>query len=63
MGIILAKTRFLKWFNKTPEPARKELIFDAFGHKPMTLYVIVMEVKEDTKLGGEILEALGFFDN
>ena len=54
-----AKTKFMKMFYKLPEKARKELVYD-FVFNPMTLNVVAMEVKMNTKLGKEILKKLGY---
>ena len=53
------KTRFLKMFYKLPEKARLELVYDFTNH-PMTLNVVAMEIRYDTKLGKEILKKLGY---
>ncbi len=58
-----AKTRFLKMFYKLPEEARPNLVFDAYGKKPMTLAVIAVEVRADTKLSKKILGSLGYTDS
>lgn len=54
-----AKDNFLKMFNSLPEKARSELVFDFVSH-PMTLNVCKLEVENDTKLGRDILERLGY---
>ena len=54
-----AKTKFLRMFNSLPEKARRELIYDPIWH-PMTLNVVAIEVKADTKLGKKIFKDLGF---
>lgn len=54
-----AKTRFLKIFYKLPPEARKELVYD-FTKNPMTLNVVCLEVRNDTKLGKEMLAKLGY---
>ena len=56
------RTRFLRMFNELPKEARKELVYD-FTFNPMTLNVIAMEIKMNTKLGKEILERLGYKDD
>lgn len=66
-----AKTKFLKMFYKLPEKARTELVYDAYGNKPMTLNIITLEVRgrtksgngEATNLGKEILRRLGYEDD
>jgi len=55
------RTRFLRMFNELPKEARKELVYN-FVFNPMTLNVIAMEIKMNTKLGKEILEKLGYKD-
>ena len=56
-----AKTTFLKMFYKFPIEARKELVF-GYPNNPMTLNVAALEVRNNTKLGKEILKRLGFKD-
>jgi len=57
-----AKTQFLKMYYKLPEIARASLVFDSYGSNPMSLNVIAMEVKADTKMGKEALNKLGYKD-
>ena len=61
-GKLKAKTRFMKMFYKLPEEARKELVYD-FPNHPRTLNVAMFEIKNDTKLGKEILKKLGYKDD
>jgi hypothetical protein len=56
-----AKIKFMRMFDKLPKEARNELIYD-FTFNPMTLNVIMAEIKNDTKLGKEILKNLGYKD-
>lgn len=56
-----AKTKFLKMFYKLPKRARTELVYD-FSTNPMTLEVICFEIRNDTKLGLQILKRLGYED-
>ena len=56
-----AKTKFNKIYNQLPEKARRELVYN-FAVNPMTLQVCFMEIKQNTKLGKEILKELGFKD-
>jgi len=58
-----AKTRFLKMFYNLPGKARKELVFDAYREKPMTLNIIAIEVRNNTELGKKILKKMGFEDD
>ncbi len=58
-----AKTKFIKMFYKLPEVARKELVFDAYGDRPMSLNVICLEIRNDTKLGKACLHLLGYEDD
>ena len=60
--VMKAKTKFLKMFYKLPEKARRELVFNAYGDKPMSLGVICIEVRHDTELGKLCLIALGYED-
>lgn len=57
---VKPKTMFMKMFYKLPQEARKELIFDAYGKNPMTLNVIALEARNDTKLSKKILDKLGY---
>lgn len=52
-------TRFMKFFYKLPEQARKELVY-GYPDEPMTLNVCMVEIKGKTKLGKKILWDLGF---
>ena len=54
-----AKTKFLKMFYKLPVEARRKLVYD-FTTNPMSLNVCCIEIRNDTKLGKEILDKLGF---
>lgn len=63
MVIIKASTRFKKWFYKTPINARSELVYQPYTNDPMSLNVIMIEVKNETKLGAKILKDLGFEDD
>ena len=56
-----AKTRFIKMFYKLPPEARKELVYDFTG-KCFNLNVCAIEIRNDTKLGKEILVRLGYVD-
>lgn len=64
-----AKTKFLKCYDGLPRQARAQLVYDAYGDKPMSLNVIASEVRgipgkgEPTKLGKKTLERLGFKDD
>ena len=54
-----AKTKFMKMYYKLPEKARSELVY-SFFRNPKTLNVCAIEIRNDTKLGDEILERLGY---
>jgi len=54
------KTKFTKMFKKLPEEARRSLVLNAYGGKPMSLNVIYWEVKADTELGKKCLIELGY---
>ena len=58
-----ARTKFTKMFSKLPEKARKELVFNAYGNNPMSLGVIMIEVRGNTKLGIDCLNKLGYKDD
>jgi len=53
------KTKFLKMFYKLPEKARTEVVYDFAGF-PMTLSVLALEIRNNTRLGDRILERLGY---
>ena len=57
-----AKTKFMKMFNKLPNEARKELVYH-YWDNPMSLNVVALEIKMNTKLGKEILKKLGYEDD
>lgn len=57
-----AKTKFTKMFYKLPKKARKDLVYDFTGN-PMTLNIVMLEVLNNTKLGKQILNDLGFEDD
>lgn len=56
-----AKTQFMKMYYKLPSRARDELVFN-FTTNPMTLRVVSLEIRNDTKLGKTILNSLGYED-
>jgi hypothetical protein len=66
-----AKTKFLKMFDKLPEKAWKELVIyietdlydGCWENLPMSLNVCWTEIKNNTKLGKEILKKLGYEDD
>jgi len=58
--MVRARTKFLEMFYKLPETARKNLIFNAYDKKPMTLSVIAFEVRNNTSTGRKLLEDLGY---
>ena len=49
-------------YYKLPQRARKELVYN-FVVNPMTLTVCMVEVKNNTNLGIEILQRLGYEDD
>lgn len=55
-------TKFMKMFRKLPERARSNLILRAFTN-PMTLNVVALEVRNDTKLGKQLLWDMGYEDD
>ena len=58
-----ARIKFLKMFNKLPEKARRELVYMYYNVNPMTLNIVALEIKEETKLGAQILKRLGYEDD
>ena len=57
-----AKTKFIKWYYKTPKPARKLLVYE-FWKFPVSINVIWSEVYTDTTRGKRFLKELGFEDD
>ena len=57
-----AKTKFFRMYNKLPDRAKTELVYD-FSRNPMTLNVISIEIKYNTNFGKEILKRLGYEDD
>ena len=57
-----AKTKFLKMYYKLPDKARRELVMN-LTTRPCTLYVMWVEVKNDTALGRRYLDELGYKDD
>ena len=62
MWKMKGKTKFLKMYYKLPIKARNELVYDFTKH-PMTLGVLSVEVRMDTKMGKKILKKLGYEDD
>ena len=58
-----AKTKFTKMYYKLPEEARIELIYNWAAGNPMTLSVCMMEIRNDTEIGKNILTKLGYADD
>ena len=54
------RTKFMRMFEKLPDKAKIELVFNAYGDNPMSLSVIYWEVKCDTPIGKLCLLALGY---
>ena len=54
----MKKEDFLKWFNILAEEGRINLVLSPYGTHPMSMHVIALEVKNDTKLGKSILKQL-----
>ena len=54
-----AKDKFLEMYHNLPEKARDKLVYNPFI-RPMTLNVCYFEIRENTKLGKEILKDLGY---
>ena len=53
------KTKFMEMFNNLPEQARKKLVYNYPIH-PMTINVLTLEIRNNTKLGKKILKDLGY---
>ena len=57
-----AKTKFKKMYYLLPEQARTELVY-SFKKNHMILEVCWLEIKNNTKLGKNILRQLGYQDD
>jgi len=57
-----AKTRFKRDFYRLPEEARKLLVY-RYWDKPMSLNMCWAEIRNDTALGKQILQELGYKDD
>ena len=57
-----AKTKFMNVFKLITEKGRIELV-SGFTTNPRSLNILALEIKNDTKLGKELLEELGFEDD
>jgi len=53
------KTKFMEMFYNLPEQARKGLVYN-YPIEPMTINVLAMEIRNNTKLGKKILKDLGY---
>ena len=58
---LKASTRFMKIYYKLPEKARNVLVMN-FATNPMSLNVVMCEVRYNTPLGEKLLKELGFYD-
>ena len=58
-----AKTKFMKMYSKLPYQSKRDLIYNPYSNNPMSLNVIMVEVKNNTELGKSILKDLGFEDD
>ena len=57
-----ARTRFLKMFNELPKEARKELVHH-YWDNPMSLNIVAIEIKNNTRRGKALLKRLGYEDD
>lgn len=60
-----AKTRFLKMYSKLPENARRLLIYMDYTKRtpePYSMYVVSIEVRNNTELSKRLLVDLGYVD-
>uniref|UniRef100_A0A6H1ZJI3 Uncharacterized protein n=1 Tax=viral metagenome TaxID=1070528 RepID=A0A6H1ZJI3_9ZZZZ len=55
------RTRFLRMFNEMPKEARKELVYH-YWDNPMSLNVVALEIKMNTRRGKALLRKLGYKD-
>ena len=59
---IKAKTKFMEMFDKLPKEARKELVYH-YWDNPLSLNVVALEIRMNTKKGSNILNQLGYKDS
>lgn len=52
------KTKFMKIFNLLTDYGKQGLVLSPYGKNPMSMNVLYMEIKNDTKIGKDILERL-----
>jgi len=60
--MMKARTKFLRMFDKLPEKARANLIYNFYTNKPYSLNVCAIEIKNKTAISKLILNDLGFMD-
>ena len=58
-----ARTKFMEMFGNMSEKAGLNLVYCPYGDHPMSLNVIVMEIKNNTQIGKRILKEIGFEDD
>ena len=51
---------FFKMYDRLTDQAKRELVFQPYGLQPRSLSVVAIEVRNNTKLGKELLTKLGF---
>lgn len=54
-------TRFMKMYYKLPEKAKRELVMN-FTTNPMSLNVVMIEVRNATPLSEKLLMELGYYN-
>lgn len=54
------KTKFIKMFKNLPKKARRELVLNPYSNNPVSLNVVYLEVINNTELGKNCLNALGY---
>ena len=54
-----ARTKFLRMFNGLPKEAREMLVYH-YWDEPMSLNVVAMEIKMNTRRGKAFLKKLGY---
>ena len=57
-----AKTKFMKFYDKLPEQAKRDLVWKPYDQNPMSIGIMYFEIKHG-KHSKELLEEMGFKDD
>ena len=58
---LKAKTKFMRMFNELPKEAREILVYH-YWDNPLSLNMVALEIKNNTKRGEALLRRLGYVD-